>query len=167
MSSTAFQPPARATHGVAFWIAVVGGLAVAGFGVAGYLERYPDVTRRVELARWIVGVDLAHDFLLAPLVVLAGYLVRRIVPRLALAPVQFGLMASGIVLLIAWRPLQGSAEYKHNATIQPLAYGPATLTVLAIVWTIAVAWFILRVARRPEPTTPRSQPLTETLGGDR
>ena len=147
--SRAAAPPEAPTHGLAFWIAIVAGVSVAAYGVAEYLARYPDLTRRVALARWIIGVDIAHDLLLAPLVVLVGVAVRRVVPRLALGPVQFGLIASGVVLLIAWRPLHHSAAYKHNATVQPLDYGTATLTVLAVVWTIATAWVAVRVVRRP------------------
>jgi hypothetical protein len=146
-AAAAPETPARA-YAVGFWIAAVVGGSVAGYGVAEYLAKYPDLTRRVALARWIVGVNIAHDLLLAPLVLLVGVGVRRLIPRVALGPAQFGLMASGIVLLIAWRPLQRSAAYKHNATAQPLDYTAATLTVLAVVWMIAAAWVVVRIVRR-------------------
>ncbi len=141
-------PPRAAKHGIGFWIAVVAGSAIAGYGVAGFLDRYPDLSHRISLARWIVGVDLTHDLVLAPTVVVIGLIVRRIVPARALAPVQFAMMASGVVLLIAWRPLRASAAYHHNPTAQPLNYATATLTVIAVIWAIAATWFLLRRGRR-------------------
>ncbi len=144
--------PPRTTHGAGFWAAVVAGVAIAAYGVKGYFDTYPDLTRRLSLARWIIGVDLVHDLLFAPLVLVGGIVVRRIVPARALAPVQGALMASGIVLLIAWRPLHASAAYKHNATAQPLNYTTATLTVLGVIWTIGATWILLRVVRGRRPT---------------
>ena len=143
---------ARTTHGCGFWIAAAAGISVAGYGIVGYLAKYPDLTRRLALARWIVGIDLVHDLLVAPLVVVVGAVVRKLVPPRALGPTQFALMASAIVLLIAWRPLHRSGAYKHNPTVQPLDYATATLTVMAVIWTIAAAWFLLRVVRRPNAT---------------
>lgn len=143
-ASPTAAPTRSAKHGIGFWAAVVAGGAIAGYGIAGFLDRYPDLSHRISLARWIVGVDLTHDLVLAPTVVIIGLVVRRIVPARALAPVQFAMMASGVVLLIAWRPLRGSAAYHHNATAQPLNYATATLTVLAVIWTIAATWCLLR-----------------------
>jgi hypothetical protein len=145
------QPPpaeSQSAHGVAFWVAVAVGIAIAGYGVKAYLDKYSDWGRRLSLARWIIGVDLAHDLLFAPLVLVAGVLARRVTPSRAWAPVQFGLMASGVVLLVAWRPSHASAAYKHNPTAQPLDYATATVTVVAGIWVIAALWFAIHLLRR-------------------
>ena len=129
--------------GRAFWVSVVVGVAIMAYGVQGYLDRYPDFTRRFDLVRWIVGVNLVHDFLVVPFVLLVGLAVSRVVPARFRDPVRVGLIASGVVLLIAWRPLQHSAASRHNPTVQPLHYGTATLTVLACAWVLVLAWFAI------------------------
>jgi hypothetical protein len=148
------EPPvtpddATSYHGPGFWVALVVGLAIAGYGLREYLSRYPDTMRRLALARWIIGADVAHDLLLAPLVVLVGFAIRRIVPKAALAAVQFGCLASGTLILLAWRPLHHSGAFKHNATVQPLNYAATTTIALGIVWAIALTWYVLRARVHP------------------
>lgn len=133
-------------HGRAFWISVVAGVAIMAYGIDGYFDRYPDFMRRFSLGQWIVGVNVVHDLVLAPIVLVVGLGVARLVPTLVRQPVRVGLIASGVVLLVAWRPLQHSAATKHNATVQPLDYGTATLTVLACVWLLVAAWFVIGTA---------------------
>jgi hypothetical protein len=147
-------------HGVVFWVALALGLALAAQGVRDFLVTYPDVTRRVSLARWIIGLDLFHDLVIAPVVLLVGLAVRRFTPATIRAPLQATLAASAVVIAIAWRPLHRSGAYKHNPTIQPLNYATATLTVLAIVWLAAAAWSAARIARvqRAKQRPPAAQP---------
>jgi hypothetical protein len=86
---------------------------------------------------WVVGADLVHDLLVAPLVGAAGLLVARLVPAgWARAHVQAGLLVSGALLLVAWVPLVGWGGNPGNPTIRPLDYRSATLTVLGVVWAI-------------------------------
>ena len=73
------RDPARPTPR-AFWVGLGIGILTMGWGVRLYLQATPDLDRRLDLARWLVGLDLAHDLLLAPAVVGIGYLVSRAVP---------------------------------------------------------------------------------------
>jgi hypothetical protein len=146
-------------HGRPFWIAVVAGVAIMAYGINGYFERVPDLTRRVDLARWILGVNLVHDFVLAPMVLLVGLGVAHVVPKRLREPVRVGLVASGVVLLVAWRPLQHSAASKHNATVQPLDYRTATLTVLVCVWLLVGAWFAIAAYSSASPRRRRRNSL--------
>lgn len=123
----------------------VGGLLVV-YGVVGAAR---DLGRSsVAWAAWIVGVDAAHDLLVAPLVCVLGALVLRRVPPVAHPPVLAGLVASGVVLLVGWLPLRGSAAAAGNPTIQPLDYRTAVGWVLGAVWVAAAGWFAVRLARR-------------------
>ncbi len=129
------SPPAAPAedHGRSFWIGLAVGGLVMLWGARLYLDATPDLTRRVSFLRWMVGLDLAHDLLLAPAVLAIGLLVARVVPGRARAFVQAGLIASGFVVLVGLLPLLGSAD-GDNPTIQPLAYGPSVLLVLAVIW---------------------------------
>jgi hypothetical protein len=136
-----------ARHGVAFWTGLAIGLPIAGVGVRSFLDTFPDATQRVALAAWIAGSAVAHDAVLAPVVLTVGVLVGRFVPATVRAPVQFGFIASGVVLLLAWRPLTNSGHAARNPTVQPLDYRTATLTVIGVVWAITVAVLVLQHRR--------------------
>ncbi|MCZ7524953.1 MAG: hypothetical protein M5U14_00300 [Acidimicrobiia bacterium] len=138
-------------YGPLFWAALVVGGGTMVFGVAGAVSDL-DGGERLRWAAWLVGLDLFHDLLLAPAVVLLGVLLGRLVPAPWRPPVQAGLVGTGLVLLVAWAPLRGTAEKTGNPTIQPLDYGTATLTVLAVVWSLAAVWAVARLvaARRAE-----------------
>ncbi|HEX5616735.1 MAG TPA: hypothetical protein VFZ83_16415 [Acidimicrobiia bacterium] len=137
----------RSVHGVRFWIASGIGVVVIGWGVALYLGATPDLDRRVDFAVWLVGLDLAHDLLVAPIALAVGVAVARVVRGPLRAPVQAALIASGCVLLVAAAPLARTADGANNPTIQPLDYTTATLTVLAIVWTACALWAGARIRR--------------------
>jgi hypothetical protein len=139
-------------YGPGFWAAVVVGVVVAAVGVRTYLDVYADTGRRVALAVWIVGSDIAHDVLVVPVTIAIGVVVHRRVPAHLRPAVRFGGIASGTVLLLAWRPLVHSGAAKHNATVQPLDYPTATLTVLAVVWVVAFVSGVLAERRHRRVT---------------
>jgi hypothetical protein len=131
-------------HGPAFWAAVAVGVAVMGWGTFLFLEATPDGDRRINFVVFLVGADLTHDLVIAPLVCLVGVALARVAPTWLRAPVQAGLVASACVLAVAWLPLWGTAEPVGNPSIQPLDYTTATLTVLAVVWAAALVWAATR-----------------------
>lgn len=121
-----------------FWFGLGLGILPMGWGVRLYLEATPDLGRRLDLAKWLVGLDLAHDLLLAPAVVGVGCIISRAVPSRARAAAQAALIVTGSVLLVGILPLMGSAG-TANATIQPIRYGPAIAVVIAVTWGAAAA----------------------------
>jgi hypothetical protein len=137
---------------IRFWGSVAVGTAIAGWGAYLFVEAVPDLDRRGQLLAWIVGADLAHDLVIAPLLLLVGWLCTRWVPPTVRAPVQAGLIASAAVLAVGWLPLMRSADHAGNATIQPLDYTTAVATALAIVWIGAAAWAATRWRRAGRPT---------------
>lgn len=139
------KPGGHEQPGRGFWAALVAGGVIMGWGAWLYLDATPDGARRFGFLRWLVGLDIAHDALLAPAVLLVGLACRRLVPPVWRAPVQGALIASGSVLIVAASPLRQTAEPTGNPTIQPLDYTTATLTVLAAVWGGALLWGLWRV----------------------
>ena len=145
--------------GAVFWTAVVMGTAIMGWGIFYFFSVTPDWDRRINFGVWFVGLDLAHDLLLAPMVVAIGWSVARAVSPRWKAPTQAGLILSGTVLLIAWLPLNETAAGTNNPTIQPNDYRTATLVLLIGIWASMTGWALLRrpSVEADHDTTPRSQ----------
>lgn len=128
-----------------FWLGLLPGVALMGWGVRLYLDATPDLARRLDLAGWLVGADLVHDLLVAPVVVAVGVLVTRYVRARWLGPVQAALIASGSVVLVGLLPLLDTAAVANNATIQPLDYAPSIAAVVVAIWLAAgLAGFLRR-----------------------
>ncbi len=134
-------------RGPGFWVGFAIGSAVMAFGLAGLLDN-ADAVHPAEFAKWFVGADLVHDFVVAPVVLVVGAVLVRAVRMPWRVPLQAGFVASAIVLAVAWAPLRGygRAVVPDNATVQPLDYSTALLTVLAVVWAAVAVWLVLTAA---------------------
>lgn len=126
-------------YGPGFWVAVVVGGAVMAWGAYLFAEA-TSFAELFDLGVWIVGPDVVVDWLVLPAVGLVGLAVGRWAPPWLRAPLQVGLIVTGVVLLIAWLPLRGSAEHVGNPTIQPIDYSAAVSITLAVVWAAVAAW---------------------------
>ena len=139
----------REHRGTTFWIALCVGGVVMAFGVRGVLMN-SRATDPAALAGWVIGADLAHDFVLAPIAISIGWLADRIAPARWRAPVQAGLFATGVVLIVGWAPWRGYGRSvaPDNPSVQPLDATTAIATLLAVVWVaVAVA---IALGRRTE-----------------
>ena len=148
MTAPAAEPE---RHGAGFWIAVVLGGALIAFGIRGALVDSA-ATGPAEFFVWVVGADLVHDLLIAPLVCVVGHLLARAVPEPWRTPVRSGLIVSALALLVGWPGLRGYGrdQVPDNPTVQPLDYGAAVLSVLTVVWLGVAVWALLasRSSRR-------------------
>jgi hypothetical protein len=153
-------------YGRANWIALALGGALMAFGAIG-LVNDTGVGASVDVARWLVGADLAHDFVLAPLACLVGAAVARALPRWCRAPVQAALITSAVVLIVVFPALRsyGRDQVPDNPSVQPLDYTTATLTALAVVWAAAGVWLLARIATSGRGR--RRPPTRATPGGHR
>jgi hypothetical protein len=147
-----------------FWIALPVGVAVMVFGAVGLIGDV-GLSGGTDVARWLVGADIAHDFVLAPLACLIGAGVARVLPRRARAPVNAALITSGVLLIVVFPALRGYGRdtVPDNETVQPLDYTTATLTALAVVWAIAAVWLAFRLATSDRE---RRRPPTRATPGD-
>jgi len=121
-----------------WWVGLAVGGAI-GFGLAGLLGD-ADKTMPAVWVVWLVGLLLAHDLLLEPVVHLAGRRVRR-APEAWRWPLQIGLVGSG-VLALASVPVPdgvGRATQPGNDSVLPGDYPRALAGVLALVWTGVLA----------------------------
>jgi hypothetical protein len=139
-----------------WWTGLAAGGAVGLFGLAGLLR---DATKTMPLVwlAWLVGLLLVHDFVLAPLVLLAGRRLRKWAPESWRWPIQVGLVTSGVLVLASVPVLYGVGRRTQpgNATVLPGRYPLALAGVLLVVWLGVLAlgiWSSIGGRRRsPSP----------------
>jgi hypothetical protein len=124
-----------------------GGLVMA-WGVAGLL-RHATSTVPLSWLRWLLGVLLAHDLLLAPALLVVGLLVRR-TPAPWRPPLRAALIVSGTLALVSLPLLlgYGRAAQPGNRSVLPGNYPLNLAAVLAVVWATAAAWALAAALRR-------------------
>jgi hypothetical protein len=151
-------------YGRAYWIALPIGGALMAFGIVGVVSD-KGIGTSVDVGAWLVGADVAHDFVLAPLACLVGAVVARALPRWCRAPVQAALLTTGVLLIVVFPALRGYGhdQVPDNPSVQPLDYTSATLTALAVVWAAAAVWAVVRVATSGRGT--RRPPTRAIPGG--
>jgi hypothetical protein len=138
--------------GPLFWISAAAGWAVIAWGLRGIFQHSLD-TRPGNLARFVVGGVLLHDLLVAPVVILAGVLLARVVRGRARGLVQAALAVSGMVALFSYPLVRGYGLAANNPTSLPHNYTANLLVVLGVVWALAATAVILRL-RRPVSQPP-------------
>ena len=138
-------------HGLTFWIGLIIGLFIAGFGVRGMLHQFKFAQQRYVFVRYLVVSDLTHDLIWAPIAFVAAFVTSRVFPKWLRPPIAFGAFASTVSVALAWYPLHGTAKYKQNPSFQPLNYATAVATVLVVIWGIALLWAIVRFRSRTNP----------------
>ena len=157
MTAPAKTTETSARAGASFWIALAVGGGIMAFGFRGALDQlssFPDV------ARWVIGADLIHDFVIAPIAVGIGWAVGRVVSMKWRAPIQAGLMATAITVAIGWPGLRGYGRHlvPDNPSVQPLNYATAVGTVIGIIWAVVAIWLVTRAMtqRRVPAAHPRN-----------
>jgi hypothetical protein len=125
-------------------VSAAAGWAVIAWGLRGIFQHSLD-TRPANLARFVVGGALLHDLFVAPLVIVAGVLLARTVPRRARAVVQGALAVSGIVALFSYPLVRAYGLAANNPTSLPHNYTANLLVVLGLVWAVAAGVVIMRL----------------------
>jgi hypothetical protein len=143
---TDFPKRDRPFAGVVPKLMLLLGWGVMAFGVLG-LFHSSNRTHPEQWARWFFGSLAAHDFIVAPIVFAAGTLLVTRIPAPWRAPIQGGLIASGIIALTAWPFLRGYGRDPDNPSILPNNYAIGLIVVLAIVW-VTVGLISARERRR-------------------
>lgn len=126
-------------------------IACAAYGLWAIVstQRPADLPRT---AGWLAGLLVLHDGLLAPVLVVVGVVVARVVPRPARPLVTAGLVVSGLVALVAAPLVLGLGARAGDASRLPLPYAHNLVLLLAAVWSAVavlggVTW-VRRSARR-------------------
>jgi hypothetical protein len=133
-----------------WWTGLSVGGAIGLLGLAGLLR---DATKTMPLVwlKWLVGLVLVHDFVLAPLVLLAGRRLRDRVPEPWSWPLRLWLVTSGVLVLASVPMLYGVGRHTQpgNASVLPENYPLALAAVLIVVWLGVLAFGAWGGRRRP------------------
>jgi hypothetical protein len=142
----------RSPTGAAFWVAAAVGWAVIAFGIAGVFDRLGP-RGALDVGIWVVGGNIVHDVLVAPIALAVATGIALVVPRPWRAPLIAGLAANAVVVAVAYPALRGFGRKPNNPSVLPLDYDTAVLTVLAVVWSAVAVWYgVLLIERRRSPT---------------
>ncbi|MDQ6695934.1 MAG: hypothetical protein M3Z46_00565 [Actinomycetota bacterium] len=140
-----------------FWPALLGGwavIAVGLFGAFGKIHHFAGTVAWKDVAKWTVGLAIVHDLFVAPAVCIVGLVLSRVVPSRVRGPVQAGLIVSALVTVTAWPVYRVGVPLANNPSILPGHYGRGLLTVLAVIWFVAIALVVRALVtsrRHPVP----------------
>ena len=121
-----------------FWPGAVVGGAVMAFAVRGLLHAHRS-TNPWATVRLLVGLDIVHDLVLVPVLLLMGVVVTRVVPRRVRVPLIVGLVLSGVATLYAYPFVRGFGRSAATPSRLPNNYATGLAMVLAAVWVVVVA----------------------------
>jgi len=147
------EPPT--TRG--FLVGLVIGTTMIAFGIGGLVST-TSTASAFDVGTWVVGADLAHDLVLAPIAVICSILITRLVPRPWRTPIRSALIASAVFTIIAYPALRGfgRATAPGNPSVQPLDYPTALATAIGAAWAIAAVW-LAAIAVRRRRSRPRDR----------
>jgi hypothetical protein len=134
------------------------GLPVVAYGIRGVLVDADD-THPTELVRWVIGAAVAHDLVLAPVVLAVGWALSRLVSASVWGPVRWGLATSGILVLVAWPLVRGYGEDPTTPSLLPRNYATGLTAAIVVVWLTVLAWIGARAVRAErQRSDPGSRP---------
>ncbi|WP_370614553.1 hypothetical protein [Mumia sp. Pv 4-285] len=127
------------------WGVGVGGVAAAAYGA--WLLLRLDLGQLVSAVLWLGGGVLAHDAVLAPLVVLVSLLLVRLLPQPARLPAALVGLVWGTVTVMALPVLSGQGGGDENATLLDRSYGTAWMCLTAGAAAVVLVWSGVRARR--------------------
>lgn len=132
---------------LAIGIGAVVGVALGAVGVVSLFNESHDTHPPVAI-RWVLGLALAHDLLLVPLVLAIGVAVRRWMPGTLRPFVATGLVVTGATLLFAWPFVRGYGRLRNHPSLLPRNYAHGLVATLGAVWLVVVITALVALVHR-------------------
>jgi hypothetical protein len=142
--------PEAGPRGAVFWVGLLAGSAVmvyAGWGAWG--DRA--ATNPAGLIRWVVGAGLAHDLVLAPVIVLGGWLIGRTAPARWRGALRVGAALTGVVVLFAYPLVRAFGRHPLNSSTLPRNYVLDVALIVTGIWLVVTTWLVASRPRRDRP----------------
>lgn len=117
-----------------------------------------DVVDVVEIAAWLAGGVLVHDAVLAPAVVLVGWVMVRRLPERARAPFAVAGVVLGTVTLAVLPTLARFGAKDDDPYLLNRAYGLWWLLLAVLLLTGAAGWTVARTRSGGAESPPRPGP---------
>lgn len=140
------RPTASDEAGAGFWVALAIGVAIMAFALRGAIDNW-SATNPPELLRWMIGLLLVHDVVVAPVVAAITLPLSRRGSAWWARPVASGLAATAVVLAFSLPLVRRFGERKSNPSALPRDYGSALLLVLVTIWSAVVLTVAIRARR--------------------
>lgn len=141
MSSLDKPPPSRWR-----WPLYAAGSAMIVFGLWG--ELFGADTNPLRWAELLVVAALAHDLVLAPVVLALGVVTRRLVPTRVRSAVQGAWLVSAVLLLVAIPGLGRFGAKADNPSVLPRDYPTGLAVGVGTVVLVATLGVVLRQVRQ-------------------
>jgi hypothetical protein len=128
-----------------FWVALVIGTAIMGFGVVSLVQRF-GATRPPSFALFFLGAIALHDFVLTPVVLAFGRLVSPRLPLPARGSVLGAAIVTGTVTLASVPVVFRFGRLASNPSLLPRDSALGLLVVLLAVWFVTgvLVWRAVR-----------------------
>jgi len=133
----------RGRYGVTFWVGLAVGGAIMAFGVRGIFDDLGG-DNPTKLAFWVVGLDLVHDLVLAPALVLGGLAVGALLGPHLRGPVRAALALTGVVVLFSVPLITAWGRRPGNSSTLPLNYAHSVIVVVTGIWLVTVGVLLAR-----------------------
>lgn len=133
--------------GPAWWLGLIVGGGVLTFGFIGLMTNSAQ-TRPGNMVKWVLGGLIAHDAIVAPAVVIASFLLARLLPAAIRGGIQATLAVCAVLVVMSYPVLNAAGRDPNNPSLLPHDYPRNLAIVLAIVLVGGVALTLLRAARR-------------------
>lgn len=126
-------------------LVVLAGIGTVAYGIVGLFGS----AHRIALTsagEWFIGSALVHDAVIAPVVIVTGVILARLLPGGMRPYVQSGLVISGGLLLVATPFLTGRGYQPGNPSALALDYGRGTAIAIGCVWAGVIVVAAARTA---------------------
>jgi len=106
---------------------------------------------------FLIGVLIAHDAILLPLVIGVGALIGRFVPLRRHALIRAALLITLAVTIVAVPLVLGRGRAADNPSLLPLNYGRGLLEIYGLIWVSTALAAAVR-ARKERPARAPAPP---------
>jgi hypothetical protein len=143
-------------------LALAVSFALAGFALAGWLQRPRDL---LAVLIWFAAAIVLHDLVVLPLYSALDHLTIRRLPGQAAAYIRVPTIISALLLVVLFPTVSGFGRHSFHAIsgLQPADYLLRWLAVCGLLFlgsAVLYAWRRRRVISRPARQVPRTDPDT-------